>query len=135
MAANDGADRCMALSLVHRRALSELRAGRKRMHWMWFVFPQIAGLGHSGTAQYFAIPRLEEAMAYLRHARPEDPRAAGLTQGPTFDGQGPEQGVLRGPPPAFLKPVSVHSCGPRACRPRLENPCFAGVMGGRSVGA
>ena len=43
----------------------ELRAGRKRTHWMWFVFPQLAGLGRSGTAQYYALGSLEEAKAYL----------------------------------------------------------------------
>ena len=52
---------------VYPRALDELRAGRKRTHWMWFVFPQIAGLGHSGTARYFAIAGLDEAVAYLGH--------------------------------------------------------------------
>jgi uncharacterized protein (DUF1810 family) len=48
-------------------ALDELRAGRKRSHWIWFVFPQIAGLGHSPTAQYYAIKSLDEARAYLTH--------------------------------------------------------------------
>lgn len=46
---------------------SELAAGRKRTHWMWFVFPQIKGLGSSPTAQRFAISNLEEAAAYLEH--------------------------------------------------------------------
>jgi uncharacterized protein (DUF1810 family) len=46
-------------------ALAELRAGRKRSHWMWFVFPQVAGLGHSPTAVRFAIGSLDEARAYL----------------------------------------------------------------------
>jgi uncharacterized protein (DUF1810 family) len=46
-------------------ALAELRAGRKRSHWMWFVFPQIAGLGRSSTAVYFAIASLDEARAYV----------------------------------------------------------------------
>ena len=46
-------------------ALAELRAGRKRTHWMWFVFPQIAGLGQSPTAVYFAISSVDEAQAYL----------------------------------------------------------------------
>lgn len=45
----------------------ELAAGEKRSHWMWFVFPQIAGLGHSPTAQHYAIGSLEEARAYLAH--------------------------------------------------------------------
>lgn len=46
-------------------ALLELGAGEKRSHWMWFVFPQVAGLGTSPTARYFAIRSLEEARAYL----------------------------------------------------------------------
>ena len=48
-------------------ALAELRAGRKRSHWMWFVFPQVAGLGRSATAQHYAISGFEEARAYLAH--------------------------------------------------------------------
>lgn len=48
-------------------ALAELRAGRKRTHWMWFVFPQVAGLGHSPVAQRYAISGLAEAQAYLAH--------------------------------------------------------------------
>ena len=52
---------------VYPRALAELRAGRKTSHWMWFVFPQIAGLGRSGMAQRFAISGLPEARAYAEH--------------------------------------------------------------------
>ncbi len=52
---------------THDRALAELRAGRKSSHWMWFVFPQLAGLGHSATAQAYAIADLAEARAYLAH--------------------------------------------------------------------
>ncbi|UIJ35452.1 DUF1810 domain-containing protein [Allobranchiibius sp. GilTou73] len=48
-------------------ALRELRAGDKRSHWMWFVFPQIAGLGMSPTAQRYAVSGLPEARAYLQH--------------------------------------------------------------------
>lgn len=48
-------------------ALSELRAGRKRSHWMWFVFPQIAGLGQSSISRHYAISSMAEAKAYLRH--------------------------------------------------------------------
>ena len=48
-------------------ALAELRAGRKRTHWMWFIFPQLRGLGHSVTAQYYGIGSLDEARAYLDH--------------------------------------------------------------------
>ena len=52
---------------VYERALAELQAGAKQSHWMWFVFPQIAGLGFSPMAQRFAIASLEEAHAYLAH--------------------------------------------------------------------
>ncbi len=52
---------------VYDRALAELKSGRKRTHWMWFIFPQIDGLGHSETARFYAIKNLEEARAYLRH--------------------------------------------------------------------
>jgi uncharacterized protein (DUF1810 family) len=52
---------------VIARAMAELRAGRKTSHWMWFVFPQIQGLGHSPMAQRFALPSRAEAEAYLRH--------------------------------------------------------------------
>lgn len=52
---------------VIERVLTELRAGRKSSHWMWFVFPQIRGLGSSPTAQRFAIASRTEAEAYLRH--------------------------------------------------------------------
>jgi uncharacterized protein (DUF1810 family) len=51
----------------YRRALEELRAGRKTSHWMWFVFPQIAGLGRSEMARAFAIGSPEEARDYLEH--------------------------------------------------------------------
>ena len=47
--------------------LRELRAGEKRSHWMWFIFPQLAGLGYSSTARHFAIRDLAEARSYLRH--------------------------------------------------------------------
>ena len=52
---------------TYEQALEELRAGRKASHWMWFVFPQRAGLGHSAMSRRFAISSLEEARAYLDH--------------------------------------------------------------------
>jgi uncharacterized protein (DUF1810 family) len=52
---------------TYDHALAELRAGRKTGHWMWFVFPQVAGLGRSPTAQHYAISGLDEARAYLAH--------------------------------------------------------------------
>ncbi len=53
---------------VYVQALAELRRGRKTSHWMWFIFPQIEGLGHSAMAQRYAIKSLDEARAYLKHA-------------------------------------------------------------------
>ncbi len=51
----------------YERALAELRSGRKRSHWMWYVFPQVRGLGASPTSRHFAIEGREEAAAYLAH--------------------------------------------------------------------
>jgi uncharacterized protein (DUF1810 family) len=53
---------------IYRRALTELRAGRKTSHWMWFVFPQVAGLGQSETSRRYAISSRAEAGAFLHHA-------------------------------------------------------------------
>lgn len=49
-------------------ALSELTAGSKKSHWMWFIFPQLAGLGHSPAAQFYALSSIAETRAYLDHA-------------------------------------------------------------------
>lgn len=53
---------------VYRRVVAELRQGEKQSHWMWFIFPQLAGLGHSAMARRYAIGSRGEAMAYLGHA-------------------------------------------------------------------
>ena len=52
---------------VYETALAELRRGSKQSHWMWFIFPQIAGLGRSPTSQYYSIKSAEEAREYLHH--------------------------------------------------------------------
>jgi uncharacterized protein (DUF1810 family) len=56
-----------AQAAVYPRVLAELRAGRKQSHWIWFIFPQVEGLGHSATAQRYAIASRTEAVTYLRH--------------------------------------------------------------------
>jgi uncharacterized protein (DUF1810 family) len=56
-----------AQEAIYAQVLEEFRAGRKQTHWMWFVFPQIAGLGFSETAKLYAIGSRDEAAAYLRH--------------------------------------------------------------------
>jgi uncharacterized protein (DUF1810 family) len=64
----EGLDRFVtAQAPVYHQALAELVAGRKESHWMWFIFPQIAGLGRSSTAIFYAIEAREEAAAYLSH--------------------------------------------------------------------
>lgn len=70
MAASHDLQRFVAAQDAHGtydRALEELRAGRKASHWMWFVFPQVAGLGRSPTAREYAIQGLQEAREYLAH--------------------------------------------------------------------
>ena len=57
----------LAQDPVFERVQRELGEGRKRSHWMWFVFPQLAGLGHSAMARRYAISSLAEAQAYLEH--------------------------------------------------------------------
>jgi uncharacterized protein (DUF1810 family) len=56
-----------AQEAVFPAVLAELKAGRKRTHWMWFVFPQLRGLGHSSMASFYGIASLHEARAYLAH--------------------------------------------------------------------
>ncbi len=56
-----------AQAAVFPQVLAELRAGEKRTHWIWFIFPQMKGLGHSPQSDYYGIGSLEEAAAYLRH--------------------------------------------------------------------
>lgn len=56
-----------AQELDYNIALSEMKSGRKRSHWMWYIFPQIKGLGFSSTAQYYAIQNKKEAEEYLAH--------------------------------------------------------------------
>jgi uncharacterized protein (DUF1810 family) len=52
---------------VYANVLAELRNGQKRTHWMWYIFPQMAGLGHSSTSKHYAIQSSEEARQYLNH--------------------------------------------------------------------
>lgn len=51
----------------YETALAEIRAGEKQSHWMWYIFPQLKGLGYSSTSQYYGIRDLDEAKAYLKH--------------------------------------------------------------------
>jgi uncharacterized protein (DUF1810 family) len=67
-AGEEGLERFVAAQAqVYPQALAELRHGRKQSHWMWFIFPQIAGLGHSAMSRHYAIRSGEEARLYLAH--------------------------------------------------------------------
>ena len=65
--ANDLDRFVVAQRVAYDGALAELRAGRKTGHWIWFIFPQVAGLGHSEMSRFYAIASLDEARAYLAH--------------------------------------------------------------------
>ena len=56
-----------AQQLLYPQVLKELQAGKKTTHWMWFIFPQIEGLGHSSTAKFYSIKSIEEAKEYIEH--------------------------------------------------------------------
>ncbi len=92
-----GLDRFVtAQAPVFETALGELEAGRKRSHWMWFVFPQLRGLGRSPTAQFYGLGSLEEARAYLDHPV-LGPRLKQCTQA-VVDGAGASLAVIFGSP-------------------------------------
>jgi uncharacterized protein (DUF1810 family) len=84
-----------AQASTYDQALAELRAGAKRSHWMWFVFPQIAGLGQSPTARHFAIAGREEALAYLAHPL-LGPRLVEATRAVTAAAPGQDAGAIMG---------------------------------------
>lgn len=85
----------------YAQALAEMRAGRKTGHWIWYVFPQVAGLGFSATSQEYALAGLDEALAYLRHPvlgprLLEITRAVAAAPGPTAHAiMGPDDVKLR----------------------------------------
>lgn len=100
------------------QALAELKAGTKRGHWMWFVFPQLADLGHSATARHYAIADLAEARAYLAHP----------VLGPRLvEATGALLAHAGHPPEAILGPIDAMKL--RSCLTLFEAangpPCFA----------
>jgi uncharacterized protein (DUF1810 family) len=102
---------------TYEAAVAELRSGRKRSHWMWFVFPQVAGLGSSPMAQQFALSGLDEARAYLAHPV-LGPRLVEAARALT--------GLPGGDPVAVLGPVD-------ALKLRSSMTLFAHAAGGEPV--
>ena len=107
---------------TYERAYEELRHGRKTSHWMWFVFPQVAGLGRSATAQRYAIHSLAEARAYLDHPVLGDRlRESARLVAETAD----EPGTVFGPVDA----MKLRSCMTLFARAAPEESVFADVLG------
>ncbi|TLX55865.1 DUF1810 domain-containing protein [Stutzerimonas nosocomialis] len=102
----------------YARALSELRAGRKQSHWMWYIFPQLAGLGRSEMARRYALSGREEALAYLERpllgARLEECTLALLSHDTLTAHQ-----ILGSP-----DDLKLHSCMTLFARVAPENPLF-----------
>jgi len=107
---------------VYGRAVAELRAGRKTSHWMWFIFPQIQGLGFSAISREYAVSSLAEAQAYLRHPvlGPRLTQAAGIIAG--TEGKSAEQ--ILGPVDALKLRSSMTLFA--AANP--DEPVFAEVL-------
>lgn len=107
---------------TYETAVAELRAGYKRSHWMWFVFPQIAGLGRSATARRYAVASLAEAEAYLSHPilGPRLVEAAGILLG--LSGHDPEA-VFGG-----IDSIKLRSSMTLFARADPDSPVFRGVL-------
>ncbi|HEV7623921.1 MAG TPA: DUF1810 domain-containing protein [Amnibacterium sp.] len=107
---------------TYDRALAELEAGRKTSHWMWFVLPQIAGLGSSPMAQRYAIRSLEEARAYLAHPV-LGPRLVTAAQ-VIAAGPAPDAETLLGP----IDGQKLRSSMTLFARAAPDEPAFAAVL-------
>ncbi len=106
----------------YNRALGEIRNGKKQSHWMWYIFPQITGLGYSETAKFYALHNLEEARAYLEHpvlgSRLIDISQAVLI----IEGKTANQ-ILGSP-----DDLKLHSCMTLFSRVEHAHPVFAAVL-------
>ena len=107
---------------TYDRALAELRDGRKTSHWMWFVFPQIAGLGSSPMAQRYAISSLDEARAYLAHPVLGDRLREAARALTGLDTRSPDE-VLGG-----IDAMKLRSSMTLFMRAAPEEPVFAQVL-------
>jgi uncharacterized protein (DUF1810 family) len=108
---------------VHERALAELRAGAKRGHWMWFVFPQLAGLGSSPTARRYAISGLDEARAYAAHPL-LGPRLVECCEALLTLDEGLSAERVLGP----IDALKLRSCTTLFGRAAPGEPAFAGIL-------
>lgn len=107
---------------TYERALAELRGGRKRSHWMWYVFPQLAGLGHSATSHRYAIANADEAKAYLEHPL-LGPRLVECA-GAVLEVTGRSAYEIFGSP----DDLKLHSCATLFARVSPPGSVFAGLL-------
>ncbi|HEY1775297.1 MAG TPA: DUF1810 domain-containing protein [Solirubrobacteraceae bacterium] len=114
---------------TYERALAELRAGRKSGHWMWFVFPQISGLGQSETSRRYAIASLEEAAAYLGH-RVLGPRLIECSRALEASRALSATEIL-----GAIDAMKLHSCMTLFTRAAPQEPLFARVLARYFAGA
>lgn len=120
---------------VHDQALDELRAGRKTSHWMWFVLPQVAGLGSSAMAQRYAIGSLGEARAYLAHPV-LGPRLTECVEAVLSHSDRSAREILGSPDDVKLRSsmtLFVLAAGPEAPFQRVLDAFFAGEADARTI--
>ena len=115
-------DRFVAQARVYEGVLDELRRGRKTGHWIWFIFPQVAGLGSSSMSQHYAIGSLDEARAYLAH--PVLGTRLRECAGIVLDTQGRTASDIFG----SLDAMKVRSCMTLFHRAAPDEPVFAQVL-------
>jgi uncharacterized protein (DUF1810 family) len=114
---------------TYEQALTELLQGRKRSHWMWFIFPQLAGLGRSETARFYAIDSLAEARAYLAHAT-LGPRLRETARA-VLDSGTPDAATLLGPVDALKLRSSMTLFARAAPEERVFRAVLDRLYGGR----
>ena len=107
---------------TYASAIQELRAGWKHGHWMWFIFPQIEGLGHSSTARFYAIRSLDEAAAYLAHPV-LGPRLVECCETLLLHANRSARDILGSP-----DDLKLRSCATLFSRIRPEHPVFGRIL-------
>jgi uncharacterized protein (DUF1810 family) len=120
---------------VFELALAELQSGKKRSHWMWFIFPQFDGLGFSQTSKYFAIKSIEEAKAYLEHPL-LGPRLLKCAEAVMKVEGRSANDILGSPDDSKLKSCATlfdHSAGPGLVFDRLLEKYFQGKRDGKTL--
>ena len=107
---------------MYAHALAEIRAGRKERHWMWFIFPQLAGLGQSERARHFGLSGLDEAAAFLAHPV-LGPRLVGIAEALTAHEGRPPEAIF-----GEVDALKLRSCATLFSRVPGADPVFARLL-------